>query len=130
VNGAKPVAVVFARDMSAPVTSLVKKIDAATAKHSKEKMASFAVFLSDEENLEKKLKAFAEKEKVDKCALTIDNPSGPEPYKIAKDADVTVLLYVNKNVKANFAFKKGELNDAAIAKVLKDLPKILEKDTK
>lgn len=112
--------------MSAPVTSLVKKIDAATAKHSKEKMASFAVFLSDDEKLEKKLKEFAEKEKVEKCALTIDNPSGPEPYKIAKDADVTVLLYVNKNVKANFAFKKGELNDAAIAKVLKELPKILE----
>ena len=128
MNGAKPVAVVFARDMSAPVTSLVKKIDAATAKHSKEKMASFAVFLSDEENLEKKLKEFAEKDKVEKCALTIDNPSGPEPYKIAKDADVTVLLYVNKNVKANFAFKKGELNDAAIAKVLKELPKILEKN--
>jgi hypothetical protein len=128
VNGAKPVAVVFARDMSAPVTSLVKKIDAATAKHSKEKMASFAVFLSDDEKLEKKLKEFAEKEKVEKCALTIDNPSGPEPYKIAKDADVTVLLYVNKNVKANFAFKKGELNDAAIAKVLKELPKILEKN--
>jgi hypothetical protein len=127
VNGAKPVAVVFARDMSAPVTSLVKKIDAATAKHSKEKMASFAVFLSDDENLEKKLKEFAEKEKLEKCALTIDNPSGPEPYKIAKDAEVTVLLYVDKNVKANYAFKKGELNDAAIAKVLKDLPKILEK---
>jgi hypothetical protein len=124
----KPVAVVFARDLSAPVTSLVKKIEACTTKNKDKKMASFAVFMSDEEGLDKKLKQFAEKEKIEKCALTIDNPSGPAPYKIAKDADVTVLLYVKKHVKVNHAFKKGELNDEAIAKVLKDVPKIFEKD--
>jgi len=130
VNGAKPVAVVFARDLSAPVTSLVKKIEACTAKNKDKKMASFAVFCSDEEGLEKKLKEFAEKEKIEKCILTLDNPSGPAPIKLAKEADVTVILYVNKKVKANHAFKKGDLNDAAIAMILKDVPKILEKDTK
>ena len=120
---------VFARDLSAPVTSLVKKIEACTAKNAKDKkMCSFAVFMSDEEGLDKKLKDFAEKEKIEKCALTIDNPSGPSPYKIAKDADVTVLLYLDKHVKVNHAFKKGELNDEAIAKILKDVPKIFEKD--
>ncbi|HMF13063.1 MAG TPA: hypothetical protein VKE94_12185 [Gemmataceae bacterium] len=119
---------VFARDLSAPVTSLVKKIEACTDKNKDKKMCSFAVFMSDDENLEKKLKEFAEKDKIDKCALTIDNPSGPGPYKIAKDADVTVLLYVKKHVKVNHAFKKGELNDEAIAKVLKDVPKMFEKD--
>ena len=120
---------VFARDASAPVTSLVKKIEACTAKNAQDKkMKSFAVFMSDEEGLEKKLKEFAEKEKIEKCVLTIDNPSGPKAYNIAKDADVTVLLYVNKTVKVNHAFKKGELNDEAIAKVLKDVPKMFEKE--
>jgi hypothetical protein len=110
------------------VTSLVKKIDACTVKNSKAKMGSFAVFCSDEESLEKKLKELAEKEKIQKCALTIDNPSGPAKYNISKDAEVTVVLYVNKTAKVNYAFKKGELNDAAIAKILKDVPKILEKE--
>jgi hypothetical protein len=117
--------VVFAREISEPVTSLVKKIDAATVKNSDARMASFAVFLSDQEGLDKKLKEFADKEKIKKTALTIDNPAGPGPYKIAKDADVTVLLYVNKNVKANYAFRKGEMKEQDIGKIVDDLPKIL-----
>jgi hypothetical protein len=121
--------VVFARDASEPVTSLVKKIEACTVKNAKDKkLKSFAVFMSDDESLEKTLKEFAEKEKIEQCILTIDNPAGPKDYKIEKEADVTVLLYLGKKVKVNHTFKKGELNDAAIAKVLKDVPKIFEKD--
>jgi hypothetical protein len=120
--------VVFARELTAPVTSLVKKIEACTDKNKDKKMASFAVFCSDDEALAKKLKEFAEKDKIEKCILTMDNPSGPGPVHLNKDADVTVILYVNKTVKVNHAFKKGELNDEAIAKVLKDVPKIFEKD--
>lgn len=116
---------IFAREISKPVTSLVKKIDAATAKNSSANMASFAVFLSDEEGLDKKLKEWADKEKIKKTALTIDNPAGPSGYHIAKDADVTVLLYVKKNVKVNYAFKKGDLKQKDIEKIVGDLSKIL-----
>jgi hypothetical protein len=111
------------------VTSLVKKIDTATAKNSNSRMGSFAVFLSDQEGLDKKLKEFADKEKIKKTALTIDNPAGPPSYKIAKDADVTVLLYVHKRVKANYAFKKGHLKENDIDKIVSDLPKILPDKT-
>ena len=116
---------IFAREITGPVTSLVKKIDAATAKNSSCSMASFAVFLSDQEGLDKKLKEFADKEKLKKTALTIDNPAGPPNYKIAKEADVTVLLYVKKNVKVNYAFKKGELKEKDIDTIVADLSKIL-----
>ena len=88
-------------------------------------MASYAIFLSDEEDLGKKLKNFAAKEKIKKTSFAIDNPAGPSGYHINKDADVTVLLYVHKNVKANFAFKKGELKQKDIDKILTALPKIL-----
>src|ERR1051326_8459959 len=102
---------IFAREVSDSLTSLVKKIDAATAKNSSSKMGSFVVFLSDDEGLEKKLKDLAETEKLEKIALTIDNPSGPNGYHIAKDADITVVLYRGSYkkgaVKANHAFKKG-----------------------
>jgi hypothetical protein len=116
---------IFAREISDPLTSLVKKIDAATAKNSDCRMGSFVVFLTDDEGLETKLKELAKKEKIDHTVLTIDNPAGPRPYSIAKDADVTVVLYTNRNVKANYAFKKGEMKEADVEKIVGDVSKIL-----
>ena len=116
---------IFAREVSDPLTSLVKKIDAATAKHSDCHMGSFVVFLSGDEGLEKQLKELAKKDKIEHTVLSIDNPAGPRGYNIAKDADVTVVLYTNQKVKANYAFKKGELKDAGITSILKDVSKIL-----
>ena len=117
---------VFAKKTSPGLASLVKKIDAVTAEHKSDKMGSFVVMLSDEKGLEDQLKKLAEGEKIDNTVLTIDNPSGPKDLKIAKDADVTVVLYLKKTVKATHAFK-GALTDAEIGKALADLPKILEK---
>jgi len=116
--------VVFAREITDPLTSLVKKIDAATAK-SNNKVGSFVVFLNDDESYEKKLKDLAKKEKLDSTILTLDNPAGPKGYNIAKDADVTVLLYVHKKVKSNFAFKKGELKDADVSKIAGEFAKMM-----
>ena len=107
---------IFARDITGPLTSLVKKIDAINVKNSG--MGSFVVFMTDEEKLGDNAKELAKKEGLKKTVLTIDNPTGPQAYKVAKDADVTVVLYNNRNVKANFAFRKGELNDAAVEKVV------------
>ena len=53
---------IFARDLSDPLASLAKKIDAATAKNMEHKMGSFIVFLNDDEELDKKLKDLADKE--------------------------------------------------------------------
>ena len=120
---------IFAREVSDPLTSLVKKIDAATAKNSDAKMGSFVVFCNDDETLAKKLKDLADKEKLEKIALAIGDKSGPEGYNIAKDADITVVLYRGAyskgSVKANYAFKKGELKDKDIDQIVGDLSKIL-----
>jgi len=115
---------IFARDVTGPLTSLVKKIDAINAK--KKNLGSFVVFMSDEEKLADNLKKLAEKEGIDKTVLTIDNPTGPGAYKVAKDADVTVVLYNKRNVKANFAFRKGELNDAAVEKIVAAVNKLVQ----
>jgi hypothetical protein len=125
VNGPNPVAMIFAREISDPLTSLVKKIDAVTAKNGSARMGSFIVFCSDDEKLEDKLKDLAKKEELKKIVLTIDNPSGPSGYKVAKDADVTVVLYNRQNVKVNYAFKKGELKDSDVDKIVADVAKIL-----
>ena len=119
---------IFAREISDPLTSLVKKIDAATSENKDCKMGSFVVFCSDDEGLEGKLKDLAKKEELKKIVLTIDNPAGPSAYKIAKDADVTVVLYQKQEVKANYAFKKGELKEKDIDRILNDVPKILPQE--
>ncbi len=123
---------IFAREVSDSLTSLVKQIDAETAKHTKEKMGSFVVFLTDDEKLSDRLEALAKKEGLKKCILSIDNPAGPPGYNVAKDADITVVLYNKRTVVANHVFKKGGLNDTAITKIMADVPKIFEttKDAK
>ncbi len=117
---------IFAREVSDSLTSLVKKIDEATEKNRDRRMGSFVVFCSDEEGLKKKLEDLAEKEHLKRIILTIDNPAGPEGYDIAKDADVTVLLYVGQKVKVNHAYRKGELTESEINRILSELPMILK----
>jgi hypothetical protein len=125
---------IFAREISDPLTSLVKKIDSATVKNSECSMGSFVVFLNDEEGMEQKLKDLAEKEKLEKIALAIDTPNGPPRYNLAKDADITVVLYhgaYSKGaVKANYAFKKGEMKEGDIDKIVANITKILPEEEK
>jgi hypothetical protein len=118
---------IFAREVSDSLTSLVKKLDAAAAQNSGKKMGSFVVFLSDDEKLDDQIKSLSDKESLKNTVLAIDNVAGPKGYEVAKEADVTVVLYNKRKVESNYAFRKGELNEKGIEKVLADLPKILEK---
>jgi hypothetical protein len=124
-NGPNPVAMIFAREATPDVVSLIKKIDAATVAHQDVKMGSFVVFLNDEEGLTAQLKQIAAKEKINETILSVDSPTGPPSYKVAKDADVTVVLYTHHTVRANHSFRKGELDAKAIAAVMADIAKIL-----
>jgi hypothetical protein len=124
MNGGNPVAMIFAREVSAPLTSLVKKIDAANVENKKKKMGSFVVFLSDKEGLKDELSKLAKTESLKHTVLSLDNPAGPKGYEVAKEADVTVVLYTNRKVVANHAFRKGELNEKAIDRIMADVPKI------
>ena len=125
-HGDHPVAVVFARSATCPQTAkLIKKLDDVTKTNAKAEMGSYVVFLSDDDKLAGELKAMVEKEGIKNLTVTVDNTAGPEKYKIAKDADVTVLLYTDHVVKANYSFKKGEIKDADIDSITKDVSKIV-----
>jgi hypothetical protein len=123
-NGGNPVAVVFAREATPAVAKLLKQLDEATVKHAKAEMGSYAVFCNDKDGLDKQLVKLAAEQKLTKLILSIDNPAGPEKYGISKDAEVTVLLYNDHKVLANHSFKKGDLNDSAITKIVADVSKI------
>lgn len=124
-HGLNPVVMIFARELSEPLIRLLSQLDAATGKHRARGMGSFVVFLSDSDALEEQLKELAKKQGFKHLILSIDAPAGPDDYKIARDADVTVVLYHQHVVKANHAFRKGQLKDQDIEKILADLPRIL-----
>jgi hypothetical protein len=116
--------VVFARKIDDSLTSLVKKLDKACEE---KKICSFVVLMTDDESAEDQLKKLADKTGLKKTVLAMDNVAGPPAYHIAKDADVTVLLYNKHKVEANHAFRKGEFNSQAVEAVVKDLSKISSK---
>jgi hypothetical protein len=125
-NGANPVVMIFARTPDCPGTQkLLKAVDAATAAHSDCKMGSFVVFCTDEEKAEAKLKAMAEKEGYKKLVLSLDTPAGPSKYNVAKDADLTVVLYTERTSKANYTFEKGKITEKDIEAIVKDVSKIV-----
>ena len=111
---------VFARELTDDLASLVKQLDEVVGKNETEKMAGFVVLLTeDPDAAEAKLKEFAEKHGIKNMPLTTyGSSSGPPSYKIAKDADVTVMMWRQINVKANHAFEKGGLDkDASLGQL-------------
>ena len=126
-NGTNPVAMIFAREISPTLTTLIKKIDAATADHHADHMGSFVVFLKYNEEMARQLKQLADKECIEHTVLTLDAPAGPQGYRVSKSADVTVVLYTNHTVKANYAFRKGELTEKNVTQIVADLSKLLPK---
>jgi uncharacterized protein YfkK (UPF0435 family) len=107
----------------------VKELDKAVAANKDSKFASFVVFLTDNrEALEPKVAELAKKENITNVPLTIvEGVAGPEKYKVAKDAEVTVILYSKNEAKANFAFAKGDLNEKKVAEVVAAIPKTASK---
>jgi hypothetical protein len=119
---------IFARELTDDLAGLVKQIDEQVSKNEEKKMAAFVVILSeDPDAVAPKLEELARKQDIKNVPLTIfDGEAGPGDYKIAKDADVTVLLWKGQTVKANHAFAPGELNAEKVKTVAADTSKILE----
>jgi len=126
--GARPVVTVFTRELTDNVKDLVKKIDAKVGDNKDKKMAAFVVVLTeDPDAIEPKLKTLAEDAKIANTPLTIvEGAAGPPEYKLSKDAEVTVMMWVDSEVKVNQAFAKGKLDKKAIETLVGETKKILE----
>ncbi len=126
-NGLNPVVMIFARDRSEPLVKLITQLEAKTDLHSQQDLGAFVVFLKDGEAFRKELEQVAKTKRLKRTILSIEDPAVLKDYKLAKNADVTVVLYTESVVRVNHAFKQGELNDQAIEAVLADIAKILPK---
>jgi hypothetical protein len=58
---------------------------------------------------------------------TLEDESGPPSYLLAREADITVVLFVKRKVVVTFAFRAGELTDDAVSQVLQAVSRLVDK---
>ena len=128
VYGGRPVVAVFTRSLNDNVVSLAKELQAELFENSNKQLRAFVVVLSDKpKKQEDKLFELAQMNRLRTLPLTVfKDAKGPPDYKIAADAEVTVLLWTGLQVKANHTFTEAEFDVAAIKKVIASLETILE----
>jgi uncharacterized protein (TIGR03067 family) len=124
--GANPVVLVFTRELSSPLVSLITKTNAAIGEHKNAKLHGAVVFLGEDDWLtDRRLIGMMGDAKLKDIVLALDKAAGPPAYKLHKEASVTILLYARQTVKANFTFAKGAMTEADVKNILAELPKIL-----
>jgi hypothetical protein len=124
---------IFVRETSDPLTGLVKKIDTlvdAEADKAARPVGAYVIFVGAADGLDKQLRDMGEKEALKRVSLCIGDP--PDDYEVAKEADVTVVIYKvgkrrDEKVTANFALRKGDLDDAKADAIVKALAEALPK---
>jgi hypothetical protein len=120
-TGGKPVVMIFARSADEKLAKLLKKVEEEVAEHEDDKMMSFVNMIgADAESLKKAAADFVAKHDLKRIAFVVpdDVQHGPPDFKIAPDADVTVICYRDGKVQANHAFPKDGLTDDTIKAVV------------
>jgi hypothetical protein len=122
----RPAVVIFARTLGDSLGKLCQQLDWAVAEHKKADLRAWVTFLNEDQlGFDPKVVDWSKKNALRNVPLGIfEDAGGPPSYRLARDADVTVLLFVKQKVVANFAFRGGELTEQRIAAILKTLPRI------
>ncbi|MCI0376894.1 MAG: hypothetical protein L0215_04765 [Gemmataceae bacterium] len=113
------------------MTSMVKKIDKrmqAAVGTTPRQLGAYVLFMNNQGGLDQRLRDLAAKEAIGRVALGIGVP--PPDYEVNNEADVTVVVYKparrgQQHVTANFALRKGELNDAKADDIVKAIADVL-----
>src|SRR5262249_23661099 len=122
----RPAVIVFARSLREPPAKLVQGLDRALVEHKKAELRAWVTFLHDDQStFDPEVVGWAKKHAIRGVPLGVfEDQDGPPSYKLARDADVTVLLFVKQKVVVNAAFRAGELSEPKIKSVLASGPKI------
>lgn len=125
----RPAVIIFARNLSDPLGKLTRGLDKALAEHKDAELRAWVTFLSDDQTaLDPKVVDWSKKHSLRSVPLSVfEDVDGPPSYKIARNADVTVLLAVKQKVVRNYTFRAGDLNDERIAEILKAVPQLTKK---
>jgi hypothetical protein len=120
--GNAPVVMVFASKPSEKLNKLVAEVEkAATA--AKGEIGACLVVTDPSAATQTALKKFADDAKLKTTIVSVIDPAKLKDYELAKNAEVTVLLYSKRVVRTNHAFNPGELTDKAIEAIVADATK-------
>jgi hypothetical protein len=119
--------VVFARTLESSLGKLCQQLDRAVVEHKNADLRAWVTFLNEDQlSFDPKVVEWSKKYALRNVPLGVfEDVGGPPSYRLARDAEVTVLVFVKQKVVANFAFRQGEPNDQHIAAIMKTLPKIV-----
>jgi hypothetical protein len=127
-TGEKPAVVVFSRKLSKPLGKLVVKCNDWVTAQPKDAARSWMTVLGEKTvNLDDLAKSAKHAGIQSTPVGVFDDPLGPPSFKLSEEAEVTVLLWVNRKIVANFAFRENELNDEATKKIGEAMGKLVEK---
>lgn len=124
----KPAFLVFARTPSVELGELTAALDKAVNEPKNAPLRGWVTFLNgDQVKFDPQVVEWGKKHAIKSLPLGVfEDVDGPPSYRLNKDADATVLLFVKQKVVANFAFRAGELNAKSREEILKAVPKLLE----
>jgi hypothetical protein len=121
----RPGVVVFARGTSDALGKLLTQLDAAALAKKDTGCKAWMTLLADKADLDE-LAKWAQRHGLKALPVgAFEDADGPPSYKLHKDADVTVILFTKQKATAAFAFRAGELDAAATARVLKAVAELL-----
>jgi hypothetical protein len=138
-----------AEEPGKPVLELLKKLDAAIARHAGSHVGGCAIFLNDggyrkaletpvnaaakapDQELAKAtvlkdqrvaaLESLAKKQDLKHLTLALSSAEGPAGCALDKNAGVTVLVSARQKIVGAYAFPKGHLTDQEVDKILKQV---------
>ncbi len=124
---------IFAREINDPLTSLVKTIDkqleaASVGRAGQRKLGVFVVFCNDDPAVRQQAQDVVTQQGLKLVVLSTHNSAGPPRYRVAREAELTAVIYENQSrVVANFAFEDAELESASAQAITQAIAKVLPK---
>jgi hypothetical protein len=131
--GLRPTVLIFVRDLPAdksPLMDLFQKLDEAVSRYKNAELRVGVIVLSEEFTKEGARKELIRKlesvgKELKQIPIAVDGATGPEGYKINKDAAVAVIVYARHRVVDNFAFAKDKLTEKDVAAILGAVTKMV-----
>ncbi len=122
--GPNPAVLIFTRDTSAQVTTLVQKLEE-VAKNKAAKLDNFVVLIGDAKDHDAKLKAFAVEHKLKSTTLSVEPFAKTKPFHVAKQNDITVMICAGGVARGFYTFRAEAVTAKSFDAVLADLNKII-----
>ncbi|TWU57793.1 hypothetical protein [Rubripirellula reticaptiva] len=124
--GSSPMVMVFARKAGPKSIELATKLDSAIGQHASSKLRGLFTFIGeDAANLKKVATTFAEQSGVVHVPVVIaeDTQNGPIDYRIAEDADITIVIAQDSQVFTSHVFDADAID---VTQVIGDVEKMLQ----